>query len=65
MQIQPIPSQLFHDKQQKPNKTVDEYVEVFNKLFMKVYSNLASGGKEAEVMGQLALANQLVADGRV
>ena len=28
---------------------------------MKAYSNLARGGQEAEIMGQLVLANQFVA----
>ena len=47
MQIQPIQSQLFHDRQQKPKETVDEYAEALKKLFVKAYSNLARGGQEA------------------
>ena len=42
VQIQPIQSQLFHDRQQKPKETVDEYAEALKKLFVKAYSNLAS-----------------------
>ena len=61
VQIQPIQSQLFHDRQQKPKETVDEYAEALKKLFVKAYSNLARGGQEAEVMGQSVLANQFVA----
>ena len=59
--IQPIQSQLFHDRQQKPNETVDEYAKVLKKLFMKAYSNLARGCQEAEVMGKSVLANQFLA----
>ena len=61
VQIQPIQSQLFHDRQQKPKETVDEYAEALKKLFVKAYSNLARGGQEAETMGQSVLANQFVA----
>ena len=61
VQIQPIQSQLFHDRQQKPKETVDEYAEALKKLFVKAYSNLARGGQEAEIMGQSVLANQFVA----
>ena len=61
VQIQPIQSQLFHDRQQKPKETVDEYAEALKKLFVKAYSNLARGGQEAESMGQSVLANQFVA----
>ena len=57
VQIRPIQSQLFHDRQQKPKETVDEYVEVLKKLFVKAYSNMARGGQEAEVIGQLVLAS--------
>ena len=61
IQIQPIQSQLFHDRQQKPKETVDEYAEALKKLFVKAYSSLARGGQEAETMGQSVLANQFVA----
>ena len=61
VQIQPIQSQLFHDRQQKPKETVDEYAEALRKLFVKAYANLARGGQEAESMGQSVLANQFVA----
>ena len=61
IQIQPIQSQLFHDRQQKPKETVDEYAEALKKLFVKAYSSLARGGQEVETMGQSVLANQFVA----
>ena len=61
IQIQPIQSQLFHNRQQKPKETVDEYAEALKKLFVKAYSSLARRGQEAETMGQSVLANQFVA----
>ena len=61
VQIQPIQSQLFHERQQKPKETVDEYAEALKKLFVKAYSNLSRGGQEAESMGQSVLVNQFVA----
>ena len=61
IQIQPIQSQLVHDRQQNPKETVDEYAEVLKKLFVKAYSSLSRGGQEAEAMGQSVLANQFVA----
>ena len=61
VQIQPIQSQLFHDRQQKPKEIADEYAMVLKKLFLKAYSNLAGEGQEAEVMGQSVLVSQLVA----
>ena len=61
VQIQPIWSQMFHDRQQKPKETVDEYAEALKKLYAKAYFNLTRGGHEAEVMGQSVLANQFVA----
>jgi len=48
---------LFHDRQQKPKETVDEYAEALKKLFVKAYSNLSRRGQEAESMGQSVLAN--------
>ena len=61
VQIQPIQSQLFHDRKQGPKETVDEYAEALKKLFAKAYSKLARGGPVAESMGQSVLANQFVA----
>ena len=61
VRIQPIQSQLFHDRQQKPKATVHEYAEALKKLFVKAYSNLARGGQEGVIMGQSVLANQFVA----
>ena len=61
MQIQPIQSQLFHDRRQGPKETVDEYAEALKKLFAKAYSKLARGGQVAESMAQSVLANQFEA----
>ena len=58
IQIKSIQSQLFHDRQQKQNETVDEYAEALRKLFSRAYSNLSGA---TETMGQSVLANQFVA----
>ncbi len=54
-----IQSQIFHDRQQGPKESVDEYAQELKKLFTKAYSGVARRGPEAEGMGQAVLANQL------
>ena len=61
VQIQAVQSSLFHDRKQKPRKTVDSYAQDLRQLFHKAYPTVQSGTREAEAMGQVVLANQFAA----
>ena len=55
-----VQSQLFHDRQQGPKESVDEFAQDLRKLFAKAYAGVSRGGPEAEKMGQSVLANQFI-----
>ena len=47
-----VQSQLFHERRQKTNESVDEYAQELRKLFRRAYVGVSAGGPEGEVWRQ-------------
>ena len=60
VQIQSVPSSLFHDRRQHPNETVDEYAQDVWHLFFQAYPQAQQGTEETKTMGRSVLAYQFV-----
>ena len=60
VQLRAVQTQHFHDRQQGPKETVDEYTQELKMLFAKAYAGISRGLPEAETMGQTVLTNQFV-----
>ena len=61
VQLMAIQTQMFHDRRQSPQETVDDFAQELRKLYGKSYALVARGTPEAEKVGQTVLANQFVA----
>ena len=55
-----VQSQLFHEREQGPRETADEFAEDLKKLYARAYTDVSRGGPEAERIGQSVLANQFI-----
>ena len=56
-----IQAQLFHNRQQGENETVDQFAQELRKLYNLAYAGAACEGPQAERMGETLLTNQFVA----
>lgn len=52
---------MFHQRNQKPGESVDQYAQDLRKLFYKAYPRADQGSEEAEGLGRSVLAYQFVA----
>ena len=59
MRLAAIQSQIFYDRHQGLERSVDEYAQGLRKLFSITYSGVARGGPEAESLVLSVLANHL------
>ena len=55
-----VQTQLFHNRQQQPQESVEQSAQELQKLYNLVYIGAASEGPQAEGMGRTLLANQFV-----
>ena len=53
--------QLFHDRRQGPQETVDDFAQDLWRLYSQAYAGFTRGTPEAEKVGQTVLASQFVA----
>ena len=62
MQLTTVQTQLFHERLQGLNESVDQFAQELRKLFRKAYSSsrTSRGRPEAEALGQSLLANQFI-----
>ena len=56
-----LTTQLFHDRRQGPQETVDDFAQDLRRLYSQVYAGFTRGTPEAEKVGQTVLASQFVA----
>lgn len=61
VQLTAVQTQLFHDRKQGPEESVDEFAQDLRKLYSKAYAGFTKGTPEAEKVGQTVLASQFVA----
>ena len=61
MKLTAIQTQLFHERKQGSQESVDDFAEELRCLLPKAYGSRSQGTPEAESMGEIILANQLVA----
>ena len=56
-----VQTQLFHDRRQGPQKTVDDFAQDLQRLYSQAYAGVTRGTPEAEKVEQTVLASQFVA----
>ena len=56
-----VDRQLFHERKQGSQESVDDFAEELRHLLAKAYGSRSQGTPEAESMGEIILANQFVA----
>ena len=61
VRIQPVHSNLFHQRKQEVGKTLDHYAQDLQRLFYKAYPRASQGTEEAEDLGRPVLAYQFLA----
>ena len=61
VQLTAVRTQLFHDRKQGPQESVDEFAQDLRDLYGKAYAGFTKGTPEAEKVGQTVLASQFVA----
>ena len=54
-------TQLFHDRRQGPDESVDDFAQELRRLYSKAYARFTRGTPQAEKVGQAVLASQFVA----
>ena len=57
-----VQAQLFHNRHQQENETVDQFSQELQKLYNLAYAGAASEGPHAQRMGQTLLTNQFSLD---
>ena len=61
VQLTVVQTQLFHERKQAQQESVDDFAEALRHLYSKAYAERFRGTAEAERMGETILANQFVA----
>ena len=54
-------TQLFQDRRQGPDESVDDFAQERRRLYSKAYAGFTGGTPEADKVGQTVLASQFVA----
>ena len=61
VQLTAVQTQLFHDRRQGPQETVDDFAQDLRRQYSRAYARFTRGTPEAERVGQTVLASQFVA----